>query len=139
VRIRRPFSVTLLALGVLSIAGLSLVRFITALRQWDFLAALPGVSPLYLTVTGLIWTAVWLPLAVGLWFGKAWSRTATLFASGIYAVYWWADRVFAANVSLSYDSGSAWQFPSAATVILLALVFWTLTRAKAKAFFRSSE
>jgi fucose 4-O-acetylase-like acetyltransferase len=60
---KRPFSVTLFALAVLSIAVIHLVRFIQAIQQWEFLASWPGVSPLYLAVTGIVWLGAGLPLA----------------------------------------------------------------------------
>jgi hypothetical protein len=136
VKVRRPKSVTLLVLGVLSIAGTSLVRFAASIEQWQYLSALPGVHPLYLTLSGLIWLLVWLPLSVGLWFGKSWAPFATGAASLAYTIYWWADRIIAANVSLGFYSGSPWHFRIIATVFLLGFVYWILTNAKAKAFFR---
>ena len=51
----RPFGVTLLALGVLSISVLNLVRLVLVISRWQFLSSLPGVSPLYIALTGLIW------------------------------------------------------------------------------------
>ena len=58
---KRPFLVTLLALVVLIIASTNLIRLIGSIRMWDFLASLPGVSPLYIALTGLFWVLVGFP------------------------------------------------------------------------------
>jgi hypothetical protein len=137
VKRKRPFSVTLLAIGVLSIAGLHLIRFMQALQQWQFLESLPGVSPLYLAVTGFVWAAAGLFLVISLWLGARPAPRATLAAAAAYALYNWADRIFAANVSLSVYEGFAWPFRLAGTFVLLGLVFWILSRPAARTFFRS--
>src|SRR4030042_4223594 len=72
-RISRPASVTILAIGVLIITVINLVRLILSIRDWEFLASWPGVSPLYITLTGLIWTLTGLILLWGLWREKNWA------------------------------------------------------------------
>jgi hypothetical protein len=135
-RPKRPFSVTLLALGVLSIAVIQMIRFILALNQWDFLDSLPGVSPLYLAATGLIWATLSLPLAVGLWFGQSWAPMFTLIGGCVFIFFIWFDRLFVAALPLTLESGSSWPFSLAVTTIILALTIWILSRPKAKVFFR---
>lgn len=128
----RPLSVTLLALGVLSIAGLNLLRLVDALRLWDFLSKLLPIPPLYLALTGLGASGFGLVLAWGLWRAKRWAPSFTRLAALAYAIYYWLDRLVLSNA----DSRRANQpFAAGATVILLALVFWILSRPKAKAFF----
>jgi hypothetical protein len=139
VKRKRPFSVTLLFLGVLSIAGLHLLRFLMAVQQWQFLDSLPGVSPLYLAVTGLLWFTVGLAAAFSLWLGTPWAPWLTLAAALGYALYTWLDRIFAANVSLGIYDGFAWPFRLAATFGLLALVYWIVSRTPARTFFRSKS
>jgi hypothetical protein len=135
VRRRRPFSVTLLSLGVLSIGVLSLIRFIEAIRQWSFLEGLPGVSPLYIAATGFIWTAVWAGTAAGLWFGLRWAPKAVLLAALFYALYFWFDLIFVGRVSLALDSGSAWPFRLLLTILLVAFTFYLSFNRKARAYF----
>jgi len=87
---QRPFSVTLLAIGVLSLTSLHLARFILAIRQWSFIVASPAnISPLYLIVTGLLWGLAGLPLAWGLWRGWEWASKTLIGFSGAYAFYYW--------------------------------------------------
>jgi hypothetical protein len=133
---KRPFSVTLLALGVLSIAVIQVIRFIQALNQWDFLDSLPGVSPVYLAATGLIWAMLSLPLAVGLWFGQSWAPVFALIGVCAFFLYIWLDRLFVADLPLTLESGSSWHFSLAVTIIILAFTIWILSRPKAKVFFR---
>jgi len=128
----RPLSVTLLALGGLSIAGLNLLRLMDTLRLWGFLKQLLPITPLYLALTGLIAGGIALIAAWGLWKGRGWAPRFTLLAALAYAAYYWLDRLLLSNA----DSRRAnLPFAGGATLILLALVFWILSRPKAKAFF----
>ena len=138
----RPFSVTLLALGVLTIASLNLVRLILALRQWSFLASLPAESPLYLVLTALIWITAGGPLIWGLWTGKSWSPARCRAFTLAYAVYFWLERLFLfgrpsdsfGSPSLAYLPGQG-LFSAGVTLFLLVLVFWILRRPGARKFF----
>lgn len=131
-RAKRPFGVTLLAALVLSIAGLHLIRFIQALKTWDFLAGLPGVSPLYLALSGLVVALVGFPLAWGLWRGMAWAARFTRIAALVYILQSWFDRTFLAQEAFQRTN---WPFALAATFLLLVWVFFILSRPQAKAFF----
>ena len=135
-RTRRPFSVTLLALGVLSIAVINTIRFVQALQLWEFLYSLPGVSPPYLAITGAAWALVNFPLWWGLWTGQRWAPHATLIGLAAYVLYAWFDRIFVANTPLTLDGSHAWPFRVGATLVILVLVIWILSRQKAKTFFR---
>lgn len=133
----RPRRVTYLTLGVLTIAGLSAVRLVMALRQWKFLGGLPGVSPLYITVTGLIWTLVAVPLVWGLWRGRSWAPRYARVAALVYSGYFWAERLF-----LFDRMPGRWiHFPEnapfilAANLLLLIFTFWSTSGAKPDLFF----
>ncbi len=128
----RPLSVTLLALGVLSIASLNLLRLVDAVRLWDFLSKLLPISPLYLALTGLIAGGIGLFLAWGLWKGRGWAPRFTMLASLAYAAYYWLDRLLLSNAD---SRRSNLPFSVGATLVLLALIFYILSRRRAKAFF----
>ncbi len=127
----RPFSVTLLALGVLTLAGINLLRFVVSLEQRKFLIEILPISPLYLTATGLIWGLTGLILALGLWAGRRWSVAGTGLASLAYSLYHWLDRLFV----VAEGAGRNWLFTLALNIFLLAVVYWCLMNRKAKAFF----
>jgi hypothetical protein len=129
----RPIRVTLLAVGVLTITSLYLLRLVEALRQWQFLNDLPGVSPVYLALTGLIWASAGLLLFWGLWRGQA---RAARFAPGyllVFALYYWLDRLFVANSAVSLAN---WPVTLALTIIGLAYTFWALRARASRDYFR---
>ncbi len=133
---KRPFSVTLVALAVLTFAVIHLVRLVDAILQWDFLKGLEGVPVAYIALSGLLWALVGLPLAWGLWRGKRWAPIAARIALPAYLLYAWIDRIFIANAEITMSGDSAWPFMAGATLVSMALLFWNLSRAKARAFYR---
>ncbi len=133
---KRPYRVTLLVLVVLSIAIIHLIRFVQAIRQWGFLETWPGVSPLYMAVTGFVWMVAGLPLTWGLWRGKPWALGVSPITIPAFLFYAWIDRIFIANRTVTMQRDSSWYFAAWATLIFLALFLWIITSAKTKAFFR---
>ena len=140
---RRPFSVTLLGWGVLMIAAVNLIRFVQAFQQRDFLASLPGVSPIYIAASGLVWAVAGLPIGWGLWRGVRGIPFVTRIFSAAYFFYFWADRLVVSPDGLHWTS-KGFQLYSAnvlkpftilSTIILFGLVYWILSRVKVKAFF----
>lgn len=144
--VKRPWSVTLLTLGVLIITVINLTRFILSLRYWSFLASQPGISPIYLAATGLIWTIASFPLVWGLWRSKNWAPGLMQAEALTYALYYWLDLLFLKNHPVSGATGAFrailptnWQFSAGVTVVCLAYMVWTLRRPKVKAYFGLSE
>ena len=132
-RTSRPLRVTLLAVGVLTITSLHLLRLVEAVRQWQFLTGLPGVSPVYQALTGLIWASAGLLLFWGLWRGHA---RAARFAPGYllaYALYYWLDRIFIANPAISLAN---WPVTAALTIVGLAYMFWALRARASRNYFK---
>jgi hypothetical protein len=128
---RRPASVTYLTLGVLTFAGINLVRFIFAFQQRDFLDDLLTIPPIYLSISGFVWLVVGVVVAAGLWFGKRWAALATLVVALAYTVYYWIDRLlFTAD-----GSGYNWLFSAAANLLGLVIIYWMVSNPKAKIFF----
>ena len=141
-RASRPGSVTILALGVLIITIINLTRLVLSILNWDFLVSWPGVSPLYMSLTGLIWTLVGLLLLWGLWKARKWAPGLMQAVVLTYALYYWLDYVFLRDHPASAAAGAQrvllpvnWQFAAGATVICLAYTAWTLNRSKVKAYF----
>lgn len=128
---RRPLSVTLLAIGVLIFAGINLIRVVASLQQREFLAGLLPVSPLYLSISGLVWLVVGLILAGGLLLGRHWAIRATLVGVLAYSLYNWLDRLLLAAEKPGYN----WLFLVVTNLLLLGIVFWILNNRKAKIFF----
>ncbi len=136
----------MLALGVLILAGLNLVRFVLSLRNWNFLAAQPGVSPFYLAISGLIWAVAGAFLIWGLWKAKIWAPRLTQAIALTYALYYWLDLLFlkdhpvnSAGAALLAVLPTNWQFSAGVTVVSLAFMLWVLSRPKVKAYFGQVE
>jgi len=136
---RRPFSVTLVALLVLIITSLNLLRFASSLLQRQFLGSLPGVSPLYLALTGLVWASIGLALFWGLWRRKRWAPSGVGWGALLYAVYDWLDRIFFSGWLKSREPlarpPANLAFTAGLTLVTLAFIIWTLSRPKNKAIF----
>lgn len=140
---KRPWSVTLLALGVLSITVINLIRFVLSIRYWSFLSARAGISPFYLTLTGFIWSATGLVLFWGLWKAKIWAPRLMQAMALTYALYFWLDHIFLMDHPVGGATGAIrallpvnWQFSAGVTVVSLVYMVWTLGRLKAISYFR---
>ncbi len=130
----RPFGVTLLSFGVLIIAGINLYRCVEALLQWQFLAELFPALPVYQMLSGIIWGLAGIPIAWGLWRGTSWAARLTPFATIAYILYAWIDRLVLRTGLEAYNL----PFELGLTVILLASIYWILSRPKVKSFFREN-
>lgn len=127
----------MLAVGVLTIAGIHLVRLLQAIQNWGFLAELPGVSPFYLALTGFFWAATCFPLGLALLFGLPAAPAATRLMAAVYTIYYWSNRLFAAFTAGGLQaSGFAWGFALILTILVLGLVLLILSRPMVKAYFR---
>jgi hypothetical protein len=133
---KRPFLVTLLALLVLSITTIHLVRLVQTVALWDFLSSLPGISPGYLAVTGLIGTLLGLALFWGLWRGHPRTPAATRILAILYVLYWWLEKLLAAQ---SGDSLVNWPFSAGLSVTLLLLFTLPFFLPGVKAYFGASH
>jgi hypothetical protein len=143
---KRPHSVTILALGVLIITALNLLRFGLSLADWNFLASQPGVSPLYLAVTGFLWGGVGSYLVFGLWRGKTWAPGLMKAIGLTFALYYWLDLIFIKDHPVSIKTGVFqavlpvnWKFSTALTIVCLLYMVWTLGRKKVNAYFGSDQ
>lgn len=134
-RPKRPYSVTLLALGVLSIAGWGLLRVLMALWQWQFLTELPGISPLYIALSGVAWGIASPPLFWGLWRGLPWAPRLAPAVVLTYAIYYWLDVVFLMDHLSGGNLPKNWLFAIALTALLLGYTVWALKRPAAKTYF----
>lgn len=127
----RPFSVTLLAFGVLTIAGLNLTRFIEAIILRGFLAEFPAVPVLYLALSGLFWGSTAVPLGYGLWTGRRWARNYMIIYALGYSAFFWVDRLFSGRRTITRN----FPFVLGANLILLLITWWIISRRTGRAFF----
>jgi hypothetical protein len=128
----RPTSVTLLALGVISIAIFNLIGFYQVLVTSDFLSSilpyslgLHGLIKLLIGVGGMI-------ISWGLWIGRSWAPKLTLLACLVYVIYFWFDRLFLQNFG---GRTANIAFLVGITIISILLVFWVLANPRVKNYF----
>jgi hypothetical protein len=132
----------MLTLGVLIITVINLIRFVLSLRYWGFLSSRSGISPIYLSLTGFIWSAACLFVLWGLWTAKKWAPRLVQAVALTYALYYWLDHIFLMQHSVSGASGAMrillpanWRFSAGVTVVSLVFMAWTLNRNQVKAYF----
>jgi hypothetical protein len=131
----RLIGVTLITLAVLTIACLNLLRFILSLVDWQFLSTLEGISPLYQALTGLAWAITGFVLFWGLWRRKRWAPMAASGWALLYALYYWLDRLFLTGWLKSGQPPANLVFGMGLTLMILVVVFWTLSRPKIKVIY----
>ena len=134
----RPRPVTLVAFGVLTIAGLYTARLLLALARWQDLNSFSGVSPLYIAITGLVWTGCAWPLTWGLWRGRPWAPRWARLAGLVYTVYYWLDRLGIA----ARQAGSLpvnFLFAAGLNLTCIGLLYWGLSMKKSRAFFGETD
>jgi hypothetical protein len=127
----RPKSVTILSAGVLIIAGLALLRLVAAIQTWAFLANLPGYSPLYIAISGGLWSIGGSLLFWGLWRGKGWAPRAARLGLPIYAGYYWFDRLVMSSEQVLTNAA----FALAVTILGLLFCYWALSRPGSTLYF----
>ena len=131
---RRPFGVTLLLWLVLSLSAWGAIRLLGTLRWWSVLSEFGArLSPLFLSITGTIWVLVGLALLWGLFTGKPWSRLGIPVAIFLWAMEYWAERLFFQSPRANIP------FALIATVLLFVLTYISAANQKTKRFFIKSE
>ena len=131
-RLRRPFSVTLVALLVLTLAVMKLIRLVLVMQSWAFYGGLLSFSPIYLAISGLLWAVIGLPLAAGLWFGLSWASIFTRVGSLVYTFYYWLEYFLLVNTRGRQQN---WAYLLFANIAVLIWIYWVLSRDKAKIYF----
>ena len=129
---RRPLGVTLLVWLVLIVTAMNIGRLALALQNWDFLAGLLPISPLYQVLSGLFWSLSGLPLLWGLWRGKSWAPIYWGLALLAHSLYYWADRLLLPGYA---GRNINWPFALGVNLFLLVWSLWVLSRPKARNFF----
>lgn len=134
VHARRPWSVTLLAYGVLSIAAINLIGFIQLVSSWEILQSLLHFSPAFLGVSKLIWGLLGLLIVWGLWLGIYWIPNLTRVACLAFVIYYWFDRFF---LNQTVDREVNTLFMVLISIFVIIYTFLTLKSKTAQNYFRS--
>ncbi len=113
-----PFRLQLLA-GLIAYFSLwNLVRLITSLDWFGALETyVPRPGPVYIGITGALWMLVGLFLLWCMWRGRRRTWVIILIASGLYAAWFWLDRLI-----VQPETRANWPFTLAITLLLLAFI-----------------
>jgi hypothetical protein len=91
---RRPWTVTLLALGAFVLAAVHLFQSAQAWEERDLLSSLSlSAPPAYWIVGGLFWGGLGLAAGVGLWRMRRWGWHLALSGALFYTLAWVCDRL----------------------------------------------
>jgi hypothetical protein len=116
---KRPRTVTILALLVLTFTVFNAVRFGAAITQWNTLTSLGVIpTPTYIALTGLFWVICGLGLFISLWTGHPLARKAGMVFILLYAAYYWFDR-------LVFQSSVPHENSTFAIILTFLVVFYT--------------
>ena len=127
---KRPFTVTLLALGGLLLAVYNAFRAMVAAQQFELMQSLGvGIPAILLIVIGVTWTIGFALAAFGLWRLRIWGRRWMLIAIVAYEINFWIARL-----TLDRTAYEQLTRPADAIVTLLIVfgvwgfLFWPGTR-----------
>lgn len=131
----RPFRVTILAVFVLSITVWNVIRAWSAIANWTTLQEF-GAPAAYILVSGLVWGVAGAWLTYALWSAKGAAFSGGLIVAGLYAAWYWFDRLFiqpspAPNLLFSLVVSGV------LAAIFIGGLFWAKAFLRSKARFRS--
>jgi hypothetical protein len=129
----RPWSVTLLAYGVLSIAIINLIGFYQVFLSWEILQSLLPFSPAWLGALHLFWGLSGLFIVLGLWNGVPWIPNLTRVACLAFAIYYWIDRIVL-NKTLDREVNTL--FMVLITIFVIMYTFIVMKSKTAQYYFR---
>jgi hypothetical protein len=132
--LKRPSSVTILALIVLTFTILNALRFYETLLGWEILkqySSWPG--PLYMAAVSLVWILIGLPLTFWILRGNSRSPLFLKLALYSYIAWFWVDRLIFQHRLVAY------LFPLLGTVFMLLFVFLLLKCRENQNFFRERD
>jgi len=118
---------------MLGLGAFHLLGAVSAIQRYTYLSgARLSLPPVYLILSSAVWGAVFLGLAVGLWWLKNWGRVSTLVAFPLYLAQGWLDRlVFTRSdyAQVTVPWALIW------SLVSLALVWGILLRGKVQESF----
>jgi hypothetical protein len=129
---KRPRTVTILALLVLTFTVFNAIRFGAAISEWNTLISFELIpNPFYIALTGLFWAIVGLGLLISIWIGQPFARKAGMILIPLYAGYYWLDRLVFQSSGLRENS----IFSVLMTLLVVFYTFIALSLPASKNFF----
>ncbi len=107
-----------------------LARFALGLALPDLPLSVPEW---YLPATGLVWGLGGLAAVYGLFRGRPWAPSLVRWGSGMYLLWYWADRLLLARSEYARVS---WPAAALLSLAALGLLAWGLRRPAVRAYYR---
>jgi len=121
----RPFRITLIALGVLSLAAFNAWRAILVVLRFEYLRGLSLEGPaLALALTGIVWAAGFGAAAIGLYRLRRWARLWSMAAIALYQANLWLIRL---SFEKSPDEPLTRPADAAIAILSIAVVWGVLS------------
>ena len=128
----RPIVLSILVIFILWLTIWNGLRLGKVILFWKTLEDY-GVSPLYISLSGVLWLIIGLLLIWGLWQGKAWGRITVICGSAGYSSWYWFDRL------VLQEPHSNWPFVLIINIFILLLILFILFSRKTRRFFIKRE
>lgn len=132
-RSKRPKIVTLVTLGVLTLATLHLARFALGVSLPDLPLTVPAF---YIPFTGALWGAGALLVGVALFSGRRWAPAAARWGGLAYALWFWTDRLLLVETDYARRTRPA---SLALTAVALVGLWWILRWPQVRTYFREMD
>ena len=128
---KRPFSVTIVLVLVLSLTVWSALRLSAGIRWWGTLKTYTAPGwPMYITVSAGIWFVIGGALLWGIWRRKVWARYALIGTGAGFIVWYWCDRLF---VQWPREN---WSFALCASILYVIAGIACFIHPKTKIYFQ---
>ena len=132
----RPKTITLISFMFLLFSLFNMLKLSQAIFQWKTLISFQiSLSPLYLVVTGLVWSVFGLFVSWSLWTRKSWARKSTLVIVMFYTIIFWVDLIWIAEPTVLQ---TRWLVNLCLTIIGLPTVYLSLYSKLSQDYFRGN-
>ena len=132
----RPKTITLISFMFFLFSLFNMLKLSQAIFQWKTLISFQiSISPLYLVVTGLVWSVFGLFVSWSLWTRKSWGRKSTLVIVMFYTIIFWVDLIWIAEPTVLQ---TRWLVNLCLTIIGLPTVYLSLYSKLSQDYFRGN-
>ena len=134
-RLKRPQSISILALLIFLTSCIYLTRLFITIEQWRFLRIeLLDFSPTYLIISALFFGLIGFSLTTGVWYGFPIAWHASRIVIPVFLGYYWLERIV-------FSWLTSWRTPNelftlGLTIMVMMWVIWSLSHPNTKIYFR---
>ena len=132
----RPKTITLICFIIFLFSLFNMLKLSQAILQWKILISFQiSISPLYMAVTGLVWSVSGLFMSWSLWTRKSWARKSALVIVLFYTIIFLIDLIWIAEPIVLQ---TRWLVNICLTIIGLLTVYLSLYSKLSQDHFRGN-